>query len=99
MISQTWLDALPFGILITDAELRLQQVNSWLLDRMPGAAQLLGQPLAPAFPELVERSLMAAYELTLQSGRPTYLPNSLYGSFLRLPPEPGRGLESMPQSA
>jgi diguanylate cyclase (GGDEF)-like protein len=99
MISQTWLDALPFGILITDADLHLKQANRWLADRLPGVAQLIGQPLAQAFPELVERSLMAAYELTLQSGRPTYLPNNLYGSFLRLPPEPGRGLESMPQSA
>jgi len=99
MISQTWLDALPFGVLITDDQLRLEQVNSWLVGRLPALSALVGRPLAEAFPELAERSLMAAFELTLQEGRPTYLPNSLYGSFVRLPAEPGTDLEDMPQSA
>jgi diguanylate cyclase (GGDEF)-like protein len=99
MITQSWLDALPVGILITDAELRLLQVNSWLADRLPGAGDLLGRPLAEAFPELVERSLMAAYELTLREGRPTHLPSSLHSYFVRLPAEASTGLEAMPQSA
>lgn len=30
MITQAWLDALPFGILITDTELRLVQAKRWL---------------------------------------------------------------------
>jgi diguanylate cyclase (GGDEF)-like protein len=99
MIEQSWLNALPYGILITDAQLRVMQVNRWLAERLPQVESYLGHPLAEAFPELSERSLLAAFELTLQEGRTTQLPNSLYGYFVRLPAEGASGLEAMPQSA
>jgi diguanylate cyclase (GGDEF)-like protein len=99
MLEQTWLDALPYGIFITDANLHLVQVNQWLARRLPGLAQMVGRPLAEALPELAERSLLAAFELTLKQGCATELPTSLYGYFLRLAPEAGSGLPEMPQSA
>ena len=99
MITQSWLDALPFGVLITDADLRLLQINSWLAGRLSGANELIGRPLAEAFPELVERSLMTAYEMTLHEGRATELPNSQYGYIVRLPAEAAEDLDSMPQSS
>jgi putative methionine-R-sulfoxide reductase with GAF domain len=99
LIEQSWLDAMPFGILITDAQLNLLQVNRWLAERLPQVESWLDRPLAEAFPELVERSLLAAFKLTLQYGRTTQLPTSLYGYFLRLPADGASGLEAMPQSA
>jgi eukaryotic-like serine/threonine-protein kinase len=99
MLEQTWLDALPYGIFITDAGLHLVQVNQWLARRLPGLDQQLGRPLAEAMPELSERSLLAAFELTLQQGCATVLPTSLYGYILRLAPEAESGLPEMPQSA
>jgi diguanylate cyclase (GGDEF)-like protein len=99
MILQSWLDALPYGVLVTDDELCLRQVNSWLAERLPGAGQLLGLPMAQAFPELVERCLMAAFELALHEGRSIQLPNSLHDYFLRLPAAAATDLDAMPQSA
>ncbi len=99
MIIQTWLDALPFGILITDVELRLVQVNRWLSARLPEIAGRLSEPIAQVFPELAERNLIAAFELTLAEARATALPHGLHGYFVRLPAELGSGLEEMLQSA
>ena len=44
------LDALPFGIFVTDEKLRLVQVNRWLLERLPDLKGKLGRSLDVIFP-------------------------------------------------
>ena len=100
MIAQAVLDTLPFGVLITDADLHVAQINLWLARQLPmPAAGLIGRPLAAAFPELVERSLLAAYDLARRDGQTVTLPASPYGYFLRLPSPIGRERAEMLQSA
>jgi diguanylate cyclase (GGDEF)-like protein len=100
MMSQAVLDTLPFGVLLTDADLVVVQVNLWLADRlsMPAAA-LIARPLAAAFPELAERSLLAAFDLARNDGRTVRLPASLYTYFLKLSSQTGDKQADMPQSA
>ena len=99
MIAQSLLDSLPFGVIVTDVDLRLEQVNQWLMQRRaPGGEGLIGRLLAEAFPELVERSLLPAYDLARLEARPVTLPASLYGYFLRMPAEAAAGFDDMPQS-
>jgi GAF domain-containing protein len=100
MIAQEVLDTLPFGVLLTDAELQVVQVNLWLADRlaMPTSA-LIARPLAAAFPELAERSLLAAFDLARHDGRTVRLPASLYTYILKLSAQTGDSQADMPQSA
>jgi diguanylate cyclase (GGDEF)-like protein len=99
MMSQAVLDTLPFGVLLTDADLNVAQVNLWLANRlaMP-AAGLIARPLAAAFPELADRSLLAAFDLARHDGRTVRLPASLYTYILKLPGQTGEKQADMPQS-
>ena len=100
MIAQAVLDTLPFGVLITDADLKVEQINLWLARQLPPAAEaLIGRPLATAFPELGERSLLAAFDMVRRDQQTVKLPASLYGYLLRLPSSKVGELAEMPQSA
>jgi PAS domain-containing protein len=100
MMSQAILDTLPFGVLLTDADLTVVQVNLWLANRLSIPAPALIQlPLAATFPELGERSLLAAFDLARRDGRTVRLPASLYTYFLKLSDQTGDKQAVMPQSA
>jgi diguanylate cyclase (GGDEF)-like protein len=100
MIAQAVLDTLPFGVLLTDADLKVVQVNLWLLDRLsvPGS-DVINRPLVAAFPELADRGLVAAFDLARHESRTVKLPASLYTYFIRLPSQSGDKAADMPQSA
>lgn len=52
------LDALPYGIIVTDAHLRLEMVNTWLHEKISHGARLkTGLPLDEVFTELKNRGL------------------------------------------
>ena len=99
MIAQFLLDALPLGALVTDRELNLLQVNRWLVDRLsPDQLARVSEPLGTVFPELAEHSLLAAYQLVLQTGQKLTLPTSVHRSLVRLPAPAGAGLDEMAQA-
>ncbi len=98
VFSQALLDSFPVGLLLTDADLVVRQLNRWLRDRLDSDSEkLLGQPLAQAFPELEERSLLAAYDLVRESRTSLRLSSSTYRYFVRLPAAANSGLTEMPQ--
>ena len=78
-----WMNDLsPQGILMTDAELNILGWNQWLEDRTgKSAAEIVGQNLLTAFPELVERGLNRYYEWALE-GQVRVLSQRLHGHLL-----------------
>src|SRR5690242_10336854 len=100
MIAQAVLDTLPFGVLLTDADLNVVQVNLWLVDRLSvPMSEVVNRPLVAAFPELAERGLVAAFDLARHDSQTVKLPASLYSYFIRLPDQSGDKTGDMPQSA
>ncbi len=92
------LDMLPFGVLWTDADLRVRAVNQWLRAYLEGRAEtLVGTPLLQAFPEIGEAGRLMAFRLVLQSGQPVLLSAYLHRYLIRLPAFPGSAEETMPQ--
>ncbi len=99
MIAQSLLDALPLGVLVSDHELHLVQLNRWLVQRLSDAQlDLVGEALGTVFPELVEHGLLPAYQLVLQQGQPLTLPSSVHRFVVRLPAPAGSGLPEMAQA-
>ena len=99
MIAQVLLDALPLGVLVTDVELNLLQVNRWLIERVrPAQLALVGEHIGMVFPELTEHNLIAAYQLALQQGQPLSLSTSVHRFVVRLPAPAGSGLREMAQA-
>ncbi len=100
MIAQFLLDALPLGVLVTDQDLHLVQLNRWLSQRLsPDQLALVGEPLATVFPELIENNLLAAYQLVLRQGQPLSLATSVHRYVVRLPAPAGAGLPEMAQAS
>lgn len=98
-LSQSLLDSIPVGLLLTDADLVVCQINHWLRARLAvDIAAHIGRPLGEAFPELEERSLLAAYELVRESRTSLRLSAATYRYLVRLPAAPDSGLSEMPQS-
>jgi len=92
------LDMLPFGVLWTDADLRVRALNQWLRSYLEGRAEtLVGTPLLQAFPEIGEAGRLMAFRLVLQSGQPVLLSAHLHRYLIRLPSFPGSAEECMPQ--
>ncbi len=97
---QEFLDAWPAGVIVTDNGLMVRQINRWLLERLPGArSAYLGRTLGDAFPELADRSLLAAYDLVMEQREALRLPMNIHRYWLRLPAAAGSELAEMPQSA
>jgi len=97
---QDMLDAWPAGVIVADIELRVQQLNRWLLERLPNErAAYVGRTLGEAFPELADRSLLAAYDLVIEQREALRLPMDIHRYWLRLPASAGSELPEMPQSA
>lgn len=82
-----WLnDLADHGILITDADLRIQGWNRWLeIASGLSAAEVLGRPLVEVFPDLAERRLDQRYEQAL-SGQVAVLAQRFHRYLLPLPP-------------
>lgn len=97
--SQALLDSIPVGLLLTDADLVVRQMNRWLRVRLAAEPEAhIGRPLGEAFPELEEHSLLAAYALVRESGTSLRLSAATYRFVVRLPAPPDSGLSEMPQS-
>ena len=80
-----WMqDLSPQGILMTDAELKILGWNQWLEGHTgKSAAEVVGQNLLTAFPELVERGLDRYYEWALE-GQIRILSQRLHGHLLAM---------------
>lgn len=78
-----WMhDLSPQGILMTDAELNILGWNQWLEEHTGlSAAEIVGQNLLTAFPELVERGLDRYYQWALE-GQVRILSQRLHGHLL-----------------
>src|SRR5262245_5003667 len=99
MIAQHLLDALPLGVLVTDQELNLIQVNHWLVQRLSAEqVSLIGEPLGQVFPELVEHNLLAAYHHVLHQSQTLSLSTSVHRFVVRLPAPAGSALPEMAQA-
>ncbi len=85
-LPQILLDSIPFGVVVTNAQLELVQVNHWVLSNTkidPQNASGLG--LGEVFPELASRNLLEAYHLVLQGGMPLTLSNRIHRYFFNIP--------------
>ena len=95
-----WLhESSTLGILTTDAELTVRGWNHWLESHSGRpAADLIGQNLLDAYPELAERKLTRHYQNAL-TGQVQVLAQGLHHHLLPMPAENGQGSEMMLQSA
>ncbi len=95
-----WMQVAPFGVVITDAELRVRGWNRWLAERS-GVSEdaAMDRPLFELFPDVPKRGLDAPFRHALR-GEAAVLSTALHGYLLPLPP-PSRefGLEHMLQTA
>ncbi|MEO5898114.1 MAG: ATP-binding protein [Vicinamibacterales bacterium] len=92
-----WIDELSTqGIFTTDENLIIRSWNRWL-ERTSGrpAADMIGQPLLTAYPEVVDRGFQRHYEAAL-TGSVSVLAQPFHRYLLRFPP--GGASEAMPQS-
>lgn len=79
-------DLAPFGVMTTDAELRIQFWNQWLeVHTGLGATTVLGRELFEVFPELPLRGLDLQYRRAL-AGEVSVLSTALHGYLLPMPP-------------
>lgn len=93
-------DLAPFGVMTTDADLRIQFWNHWL-EAHTGlrAIAVLGRPLFEIFPDLVPRGLDAHFQRAL-AGEVSVLSTALHGHLLAMPPAArDTGYEFMSQTA
>ncbi len=95
-----WLhESSTLGILTTDAELTVRGWNHWLESHSSRpAADLIGQNLLDAYPELAERNLTRHYQNAL-AGQVQVLAQGFHHHLLPMPAENSQGSEMMLQSA
>lgn len=96
-----WLGAaLPLGVIITDAALRVRYWSPWLAERSGLAAELAcGRPLVEVCPDVTARGLRRHYERAL-AGEAVTLRQREHGYLLHLPaPQNGAGIDQMQQRA
>lgn len=81
-----WMHVAPFGILTTDAALRVRGWNRWLAAHsgLPEAL-VLGRPLVELFPDIADRGLDAPFRRALH-GEIAVLSTALHRYLLPLPP-------------
>ncbi len=83
---QAMLDSFPFGVMVTDANFCIRQLNQWIATQTqvkPNSA--LNRPLGEVFPELASRNLLEAYKLVLHGGMPLTLSNRIHRYFFDIP--------------
>ncbi len=98
-VSSLMLDALPFGLILTDAGLHIQQVNQWVAENFSvQPEEIRGQLLNEAFPELEKRNLLQAYQLVLQTAMPLTLSTRIHKYYLPVPMRLPGAMQYMPQS-
>ncbi|MBI5829932.1 MAG: hypothetical protein HZB20_10435, partial [Chloroflexi bacterium] len=98
LFSNALLDAIPYGLLVTDGEWRIIHADRWLTERLGIEPLAVAScPLNEAFPELPERGLLGAYDVVRNTGQPLTLSARLNHYFLRMLPRNGSGLAEMPQ--
>ena len=84
-VLQTVQQLTNWGILITDAQLRVTACNAWLEARSGRQAQaVIGRNLVDVFPELVARNFEKFYRQVLE-GRAVLLSQRLHGHLLSMP--------------
>jgi PAS domain S-box-containing protein len=90
----------PYGLLTTDAELRIRSWNQWLEHHSGlAAADVIGQPLFELFPDLAARGLDSHFQRAL-AGEVSVLATGLHRYLLPLSPTTREGGYShMQQSA
>jgi diguanylate cyclase (GGDEF)-like protein len=78
--SPTWvLDALQMGVIVLDKLGRIVLFNRWMAKHTSlSSQQVIGQPFADIFPELVTARVGVAVEACLKMGLPAMLSNSLH---------------------
>ena len=95
-----WMQVAPFGVVITDADLRVRGWNRWLAERSGvSEGMALGRFLFDLFPDIPARRLDAPFRRALL-GEVAVLSTALHGYLLPLPP-PSRefGVAHMRQTA
>jgi diguanylate cyclase (GGDEF)-like protein len=93
------IDSMPFGVIITDVELRIIKLNQWMLAHFDlEMEQVRYQNLGEVFPEIEGRNLLEAYNLVLQSQLPLTLSNRIHHHLLRIPLSEHDLLDTMAQS-
>jgi PAS domain S-box-containing protein len=94
-----WLDQMaPWGVLLTDRELKIQGWNRWLeIHSRLNRIDLLGQHLLEVFPEIVERGKEGFYRSALE-GSVVVLAQRIHGYLLRFSlARPVGGFQEMQQ--
>jgi len=87
---RSWLDHhAPYGLLTTDTAFRIRSWNMWLeMHTGRPAKEMIGQRLAVALPELVERRVYRYFEDAM-NGQAHLLSQRLHGFLLQMPTEVG----------
>ena len=96
-----WLnDVSAYGIVTTDAELRIQRWNRWLeLHTGHAATEMIGRHLMDALPELDKRGFAPYYTEALR-GQVRVISQALHGHLLTMRSRLGnRAMPEMPQTA
>ncbi len=81
-----WMQAIaPYGIFVTDGELRIRNWNQWLVTHSGlTEAEVLGRTIAEVFPDLVDRRLLVRFTRAL-AGEISVLSTALHRYLLPLP--------------
>jgi len=99
LLPQGIIDSIPFGVLVTDINLHLVQINKWVtLNAKLLPEVVIGTPLGEVFPELASRNLIEAYHLVLHGGMPITLSNRIHRYFFKARSR-NPDLSEMPQTA
>lgn len=101
VLSQSFIDSIPNGVIVSDTSLRLLLVNRWITQTLNlNLEEIIGKPLGEVFPELTRRNLMEAYQLVLQTNMPLTLSNRIHNYFIKMPPaiSYANTFKEMPQS-
>lgn len=93
------LDILPFGIIVTDQQLRLRHINHWL-SRRRGLEETdwKHKPLLQVFPEIRLRGLDALYRMALEGQSQITVAHRLHRYLVYLPSATEQN-QSIPQRA
>ncbi len=99
MIPTDFLDALPVGIIITDVQLQLIQMNQWIVSRLADhSTDYRGKALTEVFPEVKERRILSAFELVQENLQPVTLATGIHHYFIKIKLPPDSELPYMPQN-
>lgn len=92
-LPRTLLEALPYGLIVLDADLKVIGFNHWVRVHLPNPDALPGRPLSEAFPAIAARTVSAIEEV-IRTGLPRVLSPSFHPAWLPLRhPLSGRPME------